>query len=477
MQRLRHILALALSAALGLGAIAVRAQEQKPAPDSAAQRAPARGEQVESLNALLRAPELDPKQLSTALARFLEAQGDLGKLGELSRLLQDPQALKGLLAALPDAQRDALVEYLQALEAQAPAPPGAAGGRRVAGGGDIRAGVVTPGELRDAVNFKKTTELIALRGAALKSPPLDEAVSGAAKPRPAPAEYRQPKPRVSPENGAPPPPPPPPAAAAQAPKTATAQKSPQGAEPAKATKKEEANPEAPKVKKENEKALKELTDRIKAPQGVAKEAKEKAAELLRHMLGEADPKVLERLNAAKVDIVIIPKGKKMTELPEFAHLAGKKTFDGRPWEEVRGAGHVETRDGRVAVAVGEENLTGPASGERQGKGWDRYNKGFTFAHEFAHAVHKYGLPANGSVSDAQLRRIYESSMKRAEKTGLGEYADSNAQEMWAQGASAYFGIKYDPNDKEDQVKKLYNANLELYTQLYHTYGPPKRLKP
>ena len=54
------------------------------------------------------------------------------------------------------------------------------------------------------------------------------------------------------------------------------------------------------------------------------------------------PDIQQRMAAAKVALVIIPRDKAMTDLPEFASLAGTRTFDGRPWESMRGAGGVGT---------------------------------------------------------------------------------------------------------------------------------------
>ena len=71
-----------------------------------------------------------------------------------------------------------------------------------------------------------------------------------------------------------------------------------------------------------------------------------------------------RMIANKVQVVIVPRGKKMTELAEFAPLltsdSGKgpgKTFDGREWASVRGVGNVSL-NGRMYAAITEENLLG-----------------------------------------------------------------------------------------------------------------------
>ena len=83
-------------------------------------------------------------------------------------------------------------------------------------------------------------------------------------------------------------------------------------------------------------------------------------------------------------LVIIPTGVPLTGLPPFASLAGQRTFDGRPWEEVRGVGGV-FRESRVFAAAGEESLTRSRA--------DKYTPGFSVAvHELAHVVFEHGLP-------------------------------------------------------------------------------------
>ncbi len=119
------------------------------------------------------------------------------------------------------------------------------------------------------------------------------------------------------------------------------------------------------------------------------ESKERAIEILEAQL--INKEVARRLIDKQTYVVIIPRGKKMTDVDEFKGLAGKKTFDGRNWEDVRGAGGFE-HNGKVYVAVSEENTTGvSAEGAAAGTKWC-YDPGYsTTVHEMAHAVEIYGI--------------------------------------------------------------------------------------
>lgn len=185
--------------------------------------------------------------------------------------------------------------------------------------------------------------------------------------------------------------------------------------------------------------------------------------LLRAVLADADQKVLDRLVAIGARVEIIPRNKRLTDLPHFAGLAGKKTFDGRPWDRTRGAGNARWADGTgVSCAVSEENLTDAA--------WTGYPPGFLFVHEFAHLVHLNGLALGGGpdagprANDVSL--AFRAVLDRAGKTGLGGYADSNSREAFAEAAAAYFGVS-DEGITREQLKK---RSPELYAVVKSVYG-------
>lgn len=104
-----------------------------------------------------------------------------------------------------------------------------------------------------------------------------------------------------------------------------------------------------------------------------------------------------------------------------AWLRGRRTFDGRVWDDVRGIGG-------LCAATGVECLDDAVSGGFQ-----------TLVHELAHQVHFYSLPV------AQQRRIAE-LYRRATRHGraLDYYAESNESEYFAQGVEAYFSLAKSP---------------------------------
>jgi hypothetical protein len=121
------------------------------------------------------------------------------------------------------------------------------------------------------------------------------------------------------------------------------------------------------------------------------------------------------LLGARHDILL--EDERTTDAQERAFLRGKRTFDGRLWDDVRGMG------GRIA-ATGVEALDESAE-----LGFD------TLLHEFAHQVHLHAF------SRRQKRRVGE--LFRAAKKGghcLDPYAASHETEYFAQGVEAFFSF-------------------------------------
>jgi hypothetical protein len=138
------------------------------------------------------------------------------------------------------------------------------------------------------------------------------------------------------------------------------------------------------------------------------------------------PDIQKKLKAAKVELVIIPEHTKMTDLPEFASLKGRRTFDGRAWDDVRGVGGTLTDDGRTAVGIPEENLANLPS--------DGYPGNYSVAiHELAHCVHEH----LSSPEKIQIEEVFNA------RTAAGgpwteAYGSSNVHEYFAQATNAFF---------------------------------------
>jgi len=122
---------------------------------------------------------------------------------------------------------------------------------------------------------------------------------------------------------------------------------------------------------------------------------------------------LPALKREKVTFLIFPFHHFLWQVPFNKKLQGRKTFDGRLWDDVKGSG------GSNACA-GEE--------------WERDVKNFRFnvlTHEFAHQVHGF-LPKN---LRKEITRLYAKA-KKARKT-LDFYSDANENEYFAVGVEAY----------------------------------------
>ena len=102
-------------------------------------------------------------------------------------------------------------------------------------------------------------------------------------------------------------------------------------------------------------------------------------------------------------------------------LRGRRTFDGRVWDDVRGVGGLH-------AATGIEALDEAAT-----FGFD------TFAHEVAHQVHFFAF---SPLQRARIRALYRRAM--AEQLCLDYYAASNEAEYFGQGVEAFVSLAKRP---------------------------------
>lgn len=184
--------------------------------------------------------------------------------------------------------------------------------------------------------------------------------------------------------------------------------------------------------------------------------------LLREM--RVDERLEDRLRNARLSIVVVPRKTPMTDVAQFASLRGRRTFDGRLWDHVRGTGGVRLPDGRVAVAIPEESII-------PGKD-DPYPALAVAVHELAHALHDRVL------TDGDRRAVERAYRARLKAAGpfTDPYAGSNAREYFAQGANAFFGRAPFPQKGERRdAGWLYRHDRALYAALVHVFGPPPAL--
>lgn len=196
------------------------------------------------------------------------------------------------------------------------------------------------------------------------------------------------------------------------------------------------------------------------------EARAKAAALLSRMLAQSPAALPASLRQGRVFLAIIPKDKKLTDLPQFKSLRGVRLPDGRTWDDIRGVGFVSQDDGTVAVGVGEENLL-------ENAGPDGYPKGFLVAHEFSHAVHEYGL---ADADKAGVKSSYDLRKNGGEEFP-SRYAKTNAYEYFAVSASAFFGRSLSGSDPERPIGWIETNDKPIFAVLGRTYGTPRPLWP
>jgi hypothetical protein len=237
-----------------------------------------------------------------------------------------------------------------------------------------------------------------------------------------------------------------------------------------------------------------------------------AQEQMEEMLNRLQPANVAELAGITIELHVIPRDKKLTDLPEFAHLRGTKTFDGRVWDNVRGSGG--RRFGNVVrYSVAEEELVGN-SGARTGESIGRaiggtlgmfggallglavggllgpvgaiagfllggalgltggsiggaavgraagesdgYARGFVGAHETGHIVGSFALTA---AQRTELTRLF-ASRRRAGGPWLppANYTSANQDEYFAQSVAAYFGRPY--NESSESREKFTRAWLQ-----------------
>jgi hypothetical protein len=192
--------------------------------------------------------------------------------------------------------------------------------------------------------------------------------------------------------------------------------------------------------------------------GAVPAAIEEARRILESMVTRPD--IADRLRENRVTMVIVPAKFRLTDLPEFAHLRGKTTADGRPFEEIRGVA-TYGRDGRYYVGVPEENLASLPQDRYGGAG--NYNLG---VHEMGHAILERGVPG---IEKFIERLHFNSGNKRtAFVTG---YASTNYHEYMGESTGAYFRRNAYAGERNSPEWLLRNDHI-MYSILYRIYGPP-----
>jgi hypothetical protein len=173
------------------------------------------------------------------------------------------------------------------------------------------------------------------------------------------------------------------------------------------------------------------------------------------------PDIQARMAKAKVTLVIIPRNRKMTDVPAFAGLRGTRTFDGRMWDDVRGSGGMATSAG-WAIGVAEETLVrsaGAVGGYGEGT-----NVGL---HELAHTIHAKGVTGE---ERKRITALY-AARKKANGPWTESYGASNEQEYFAQSTNCFFA--QNRGIGQNDPAWLRDNDPGMYALLVAIYGPPR----
>ncbi|MFP4498743.1 MAG: zinc-dependent peptidase [Vulcanimicrobiota bacterium] len=164
-------------------------------------------------------------------------------------------------------------------------------------------------------------------------------------------------------------------------------------------------------------------------------------------LGEA---IIQLVKAFGTRIIVLPRDKNLTQIriKGMSLVApGERSFDGRPWEGVRGI----YDNSRRIIVIGEENIGHP-----------RHS---TARHEFAHAFdHTFSQKNNRRLPlSVQLWNLF-----RKDRGGLvSDYAATNPQEYFAECVESFFrqSGKDELFQKDPQMyqylEKLFNGEMQL----------------
>ena len=162
--------------------------------------------------------------------------------------------------------------------------------------------------------------------------------------------------------------------------------------------------------------------------GASASATTEANRRMIEVLGSLRPSNLALLAGIDIQLHVIPKDKKLVELPEFSGKAGQKTLDGRIYDDLRGMGG-EKFGGSILYAVGEETLVSIPGFPSP------YGSGYVAAHESGHVVEQFAL------TDSQRNRLQDAYDSRTRPNGpwLSPYAKSNPHEYFASSTAAFYG--------------------------------------
>ena len=191
----------------------------------------------------------------------------------------------------------------------------------------------------------------------------------------------------------------------------------------------------------------------RAAESVSEKAFERAEFVVQQMTS-ASPGIREKMVSLGFKVEIIGKDQVLSDLPDYAHLKGQKTRDGRDFDTgTRGLG------GRRMCSIGEENLLCLSN--------QPYRKEDIFVHEFSHS-----MMAQMDADDVQeIEAAYQNAVDK-ELYPKGIYMMANSGEYWAEGVQAWLGVtlRTDVNGGFNTRQKIKDHDTALAAMLEKVYG-------
>ena len=185
-------------------------------------------------------------------------------------------------------------------------------------------------------------------------------------------------------------------------------------------------------------------------------ALKEAAWLIRQMIGHR-PEILHVLVQKRVRFVVIGHTEITTDIPEYSDQG--PDFLAYRFRGLGGGG----LSGHIAVSSSEENLLHyPGGGSHS-----------IMIHEWAHAIHRFGLNTVDPTFDNRLQIAYAAAIEK----GLwqGTYASSDRGEYWAVGTRAWFypnvgDSSYNHGNTRQALKEYDPGLAALLAEVYGDSG-------
>jgi hypothetical protein len=198
---------------------------------------------------------------------------------------------------------------------------------------------------------------------------------------------------------------------------------------------------------------------------VSDQALQEAVFLVRRMLDGRDD-LLRAIADARVRLAVMATSELTVDIPEHSDLAPASYWNRR----ARGLGATRPRP---VVSCGEENLLCLAG--------DPYPNENILVHEFAHAVHEFGLAGVDRTFDRRLLAAFDQA--KAAGRWRDHYALTNHREYWAEGVQSWFACNRPTDPVNDRATlRTYDPPLaallaETFRDNPWTYVRPDRRDP